>query len=139
MNSTPSNIYPSLSYEDAGRAIDWLCEAFGFEKRLVVPGPDGMIMHSELSLGPGVIMVSSSRPDQGRQSPKDLSAVNQSICVQVDNPDDHLAQAVSCGAVIIQDIKDEDYGSRGYMAKDIEGHQWYFGTYRPGEHWTNDK
>jgi len=32
------------------------------------------------------------------------------------------------GAVILQNLKDENYGSRGYMAKDIEGHHWYFGT-----------
>ena len=25
-------------------------------------------------------------------------------------------------------------GSRGYLAKDLEGNIWYFGTYRPGAH-----
>ena len=29
----------------------------------------------------------------------------------------------------------EEYGSRGYMAYDLEGNQWYFGTYRPVSHW----
>ena len=24
---------------------------------------------------------------------------------------------------------------RGYMVEDIEGHQWYFGNYRPGAYW----
>lgn len=32
-----SNIYPSLCYDDAPAAIEWLCGAFGFTKRLVVP------------------------------------------------------------------------------------------------------
>jgi uncharacterized glyoxalase superfamily protein PhnB len=35
----------------------------------------------------------------------------------------------------MRELRDEDYGSRGYMAKDLEGHVWYFGTYRPGAHW----
>ncbi|NNE10223.1 MAG: hypothetical protein HKN20_16810 [Gemmatimonadetes bacterium] len=35
-------------------------------------------------------------------------------------------------AAIIQELMDEEYGSRGYMAKDLEGNQWYFGTYQPG-------
>ena len=57
-----SDIYPSLSYDGSPAAIEWLCRAFGFTRRLVVPGQDGGIMHSELSLGSGVIMVSSSKP-----------------------------------------------------------------------------
>lgn len=32
------DIYPALTYDDAPAAIDWLCAAFGFRKRLVVPG-----------------------------------------------------------------------------------------------------
>ena len=39
------------------------------------------------------------------------------------------------GGGILQELKDEDYGSRGYMAKDLEGNHWYFGTYQPGGHW----
>ena len=133
-----SNLFPSLSYDDAPAAIEWLCRAFGFTRRLVVPGNDGAIMHSELSLGPGVIMVSSSRPDAGRVSPRSLPAVNQSVCVWVEDPDSHHARATAEGAVILQELKDEEYGSRGYMAKDPEGNHWYFGNYRPGAYWDQD-
>ena len=44
-----------------------------------VPGPGGTVMHSELSLGPGVIMVSSDEPDRGRVSPRTLPPVNQAL------------------------------------------------------------
>ena len=135
---TSSNIYPSLSYDEAPSAIEWLCRAFGFTKRLLVPGPDGTITHSELSLGSGVIMVSSAKPDAGRVSPRSLPAVNQGLCVRIDDPDAHFLQAKASGAVILQDLKNEEYGSRGYMAKDLEGHHWYFGTYRPGAFWGDD-
>ncbi len=131
-----ATIYPSLSYDDAAAAIEWLCRAFGFSKRLVVPGPDGGVVHSELSLGDGgVIMVSSAKPEQGRVSPRGLPAVNQAICVQVDDPDSHFARAKEAGAIVLQELRDEEYGSRGYMVRDPEGHQWYFGTYRPGAYW----
>lgn len=135
---TPSNIYPSLSYDDAP-SVEWLCRAFGFTKRLVVPGPDGTIVHSELSLGPGVIMVSSAKPDAGRVSPRSLPAVNQALCVRIDDPDAHYVRAKAAGAAILQELKDEEYGSRGYMAKDPEGNHWYFGTYQPGAHWGDDR
>ncbi len=131
-----ATIYPSLSYDDAAAAIEWLCRAFGFSKRLVVPGPAGGVVHSELSLGDGgVIMVSSAKPEQGRVSPRGLPAVNQAICVQVDDPDSHFARAKEAGAIVLQELRDEEYGSRGYMVRDPEGHQWYFGTYRPGAYW----
>jgi uncharacterized glyoxalase superfamily protein PhnB len=133
---TPSTIQPSLSYDDARAAIDWLCRAFGFTARLVVPGPDGTVLHSELSLGPDVIFVSSANPAQGRASPRALRGVHQSLCVLVDDPDAHHARARAAGAKILQELRDEEYGARGYVAEDPEGHRWYFGTYRPGAHWS---
>jgi uncharacterized glyoxalase superfamily protein PhnB len=131
----PSNLYPSLTYDDAPAAIEWLCRAFGFEKRLVVPGPDGRIVHSELSLGPGVVMVSSPKPEYGRVGPRSQQGASAALCVQVDDPDGHCARARAAGARILRELHDEDYGARGYMAADPEGHAWYFGTYRPGAFW----
>ena len=132
---TPGNIYPTLSYDDAPAAIGWLCRAYGFRQRLLVPGPDGTVRHSELSLGPGVIMVSSAKPEEGRFSPRSLKGLSQALCVRVEDPDAHCARARAAGAVIVQELKDEDYGSRGYTARDPEGGLWYFGTYQPGAWW----
>jgi uncharacterized glyoxalase superfamily protein PhnB len=136
--TTPANIYPALFYDDAPAAIEWLCKAFGFTRRLVVPGPDGTIVHAELSYGPGVIMVGSARPAKGCLSPQSLPGISQSLCVQVDDPDAHYARAVAGGAIIVEEPKDTDYGARGYQVKDLEGHSWYFGNYRPGAYWTED-
>ena len=41
------------------------------------------------------------------------------------------AYAQAGANTIVLDIKDEDYGGRGYTCKDIEGHLWNFGTYDP--------
>lgn len=133
-----ANIFPSLSYDDAQAAIEWLCRAFGFTERLLVPGPPGVVVHSELSLGNGVILVNSARPEEGRLSPRSLTGIQQTICVQVDDPDGHHARAHAAGAVIVQELEDTDYGARGYMAEDPEGHRWYFGNYRPGTYWKDE-
>lgn len=133
--TTTAGIYPTLTYDDAPAAIEFLCRAFGFTRRLIVPGPNNTVRHSELSLGSGVIMVSSPKPDQGRVGPRGLAGVPAGLCVHVDDPDAHLARARAAGAEIVQELKDEDYGSRGYMAKDPEGISWYFATYVPGVHW----
>ncbi|MEO1068864.1 MAG: VOC family protein, partial [Cyanobacteria bacterium J06638_6] len=62
---TVATIIPTLRYNDAARAIDWLCQAFGFEKHLVVPGENGAIAHAQLVFGNGMIMLGSAR-DVGR-------------------------------------------------------------------------
>ena len=131
-NDASARIYPALSYRDAAAAIAWLKEAFGFETLLVVPGPEGTIRHAELRLGDGIIMLGSAQAARGWLSPRDLPGVNQSLYVYVADVDAHHARAVAAGATITQPLRDTDHGSREYAATDCEGHQWDFGTYRPG-------
>jgi uncharacterized glyoxalase superfamily protein PhnB len=132
------DIYPSLIYDDAPAAIAWLCRAFGFEQRLVIHGPHDRVEHSELTFGTVVVMVSSPKPETGRLSPRALGGVSHALSIYVDDPDAHCRRARLAGAVILRDVQDEEYGARGYLAKDPEGHLWYFGTYRPGADWTED-
>lgn len=134
---SPSDIYPCLFYDDAPAAIAWLCEAFGFTRRFVVAGQGQRIEHSELSLGSGVVMVSSARPEQQRLSARSLPGVAQALSVYVADPDAHHAHATAAGARVLRPLRTEDYGARGYMALDPEGQVWYFGNYRPGEFWQD--
>jgi uncharacterized glyoxalase superfamily protein PhnB len=131
---SPSDIHPCLAYNDARGAIDWLCKAFGFTKRFVVDGANGTVEHSELSLGTGVVMVSSPKP--GRSvSPLTLGAFTQSLSVYVEDPDAHFKIAVAAGARVVRELRTEEYGARGYEVLDLENHSWYFGNYRPGAYW----
>jgi len=136
---TQSDIHPSLTYDDAPAAIDWLCRAFGFTKRFVVPGPNNRVEHSELSLGTGVVMISSAKPEDGRVSPKALSGAALALSVYVVDPDAHHAVSVAAGAQVVRPLRTEEYGARGYMVRDPEGHVWYFGNYRPGKYWENEE
>ena len=101
------------------------------------PCSDDRVEHSELSLGSAVIMVSSPKPESGRVGPRALGGISHALSFRIDDPDAHCRQAKAAGAEIIHDLKDEDFGSRGYMARDPEGHLWYFGTYRPGTYWDD--
>jgi len=133
--ATKAGVIPTLRYRDAAAAIDWLCAAFGFERHLVVPGEHGAIAHAQLTFGNGMIMLGSARDDDfGRlqKPPRDVGGVcTQSAYVVVLDADAHYARAVAAGAEIVIDIKDEDYGGRGYSCRDPEGHLWNFGTYDP--------
>ena len=132
---SPSDIYPSVTYNDAATAIEWLCSAFGFQKRFVVAGGGGRIEHSELSFGTGVVMVGSAKPELGRLSPVGMAGVCQALSVFVEDPDAHYQVAVAAGAKVIRELRTEDYGARGYEVLDPENHVWYFGNYRAGEYW----
>lgn len=131
-------ISSALFYDDAAKAIDWLCRAFGFEVRLKVEGKGGRIQHSELTFGDGLIMAASAGGESGRpvplpcKSPRSLGGANtQSLCVYVDDADAHCKAARAAGAKIVEEPKTTDYGEeywadRGYRAEDLEGHQWFF-------------
>ena len=56
-----TSIIPSILYKDATAAIEWLCTAFGFEKHLIVPGENGLIVHAQLTLGSIMIMTGSAQ------------------------------------------------------------------------------
>jgi uncharacterized glyoxalase superfamily protein PhnB/DNA-binding XRE family transcriptional regulator len=122
-------ITPTLIYEDSLAAVAFLEKAFGFVARVKVPGENGQIVHSELMLGDGLIMVghvSMSPSVQGRMvSPKSIGKTTQSLFVFVEDLDEHLARAQAEGAQIVQPIQ-EGYGFRRYRALDPEGHEWCF-------------
>lgn len=131
-NAVP-NIFPQLIYDDAPAALEWLSRAFGFVKGEVIEGPDGTIAHSEMHYGAGTIMPKSPMADSefGMKSPRTLGGVNQVIYVTVEDTDAHCERARAAGAEILMEPRDMDYGPRNYVARDIEGHIWSFGNYRP--------
>jgi uncharacterized glyoxalase superfamily protein PhnB len=132
---TVSTVIPAMRYRDAPAAIEWLCTAFGFEKHLVVPDGQGGIAHAELSFGRGMIMLGGVKKGefdaQMIQPDETGGRETQSCYLIVADADVHYAQAKAAGAKILIDIKDEDYGGRGYSCSDPEGHIWSFGTYDP--------
>jgi uncharacterized glyoxalase superfamily protein PhnB len=132
----PSVAIPCMRYRDAPAAIDWLCEAFGFQCQMVVPGSGGAIAHAQLTLNGGMIMLGSvsndneygkhlAQPDQigGRET--------QTVYLHVEDADQVCERARAAGAIIMQEPADTDYGSRGFMCRDPEGHIWNVGTYDP--------
>ena len=130
-----TSVIPVLRYRNAPAAIDWLCSSFGFERQLVVPGDDGTIAHAQLRFGNGMIMLGSVTDTEfGRlmKQPDEVGGCEtQTTYVIVADADVVYARAKGAGAQILLDIKDEDYGGRGFTCRDPEGHIWNFGTYDP--------
>ena len=120
-------ITPNVFYDDPAAALDWLAKTFGFEVRMSMPGPDGGIMHAEMQVADGVIMMSPTSAGEEWSAPKSLGgSVTQSLYIYVDDIDGHCARARAAGANIVSDLEDMFWGDRTYVATDPEGHRWTF-------------
>lgn len=137
MKEYKSCIIPTMRYKNARRAIDWLCNVFGFEKHQIVEGKNNTIVHAQLTYGNSMIMLGSENENEyGKlvKTPLSLDGNNtQAPYIVVEKIDEHYEKAVAAGAKILMEIKDEEYGGRGYTCKDIEEFMWNFGSYDPWE------
>jgi uncharacterized glyoxalase superfamily protein PhnB len=124
-----------MAYRNAPEAIEWLCRVFGFEKHAVYPGPENTIMHAELTLGDGMIMLGSvtdTAYSRFRKQPDEIGgAETQSVSLIVGDADAVCERAKTAGAEILFDIEDKPYGGRGFTCRDLEGRIWNVGTYDP--------
>jgi uncharacterized glyoxalase superfamily protein PhnB/predicted enzyme related to lactoylglutathione lyase len=115
-SAPPGPVVPRLSYKDVGKAIPWLCGAFGFAERLrTPPETDGSIRHAQLAIGAGSVILTcqqESRP--------------QVIMVPVKDIDSHCEHATRFGARVVNPLATHAYGERQYTAEDLEGHHWTF-------------
>lgn len=130
-----ARMIPAMRYRDPNAAVDWLCQAFGFEKHNVFTDANGQVMHAELAYGGSVMMLGPvADNDFGKylKTPDETGeAVTQVVYILVDDPDAHYAKAKVAGAEILRDIQDQDYGGRDYTCRDPQGQIWSFGSYDP--------
>jgi uncharacterized glyoxalase superfamily protein PhnB len=133
--STTQTIFPALRYSDASAAIAWLERAFDARRKSVYEGPDGLVMHAEVSIAGNLVMFGNTRDDgYPVRSPKDVGSVTASIYVALPDAaavDALYARAAAAGAEIVRPPYDTDYGSHDFGARDLDGNYWSFGTYRP--------
>ena len=119
-------ITPYLHYHDVAAAISWLQRAFGFTERFSMPDAERGIIHAEMTYAEGVIMLGPVSEEQKGLSPRDLSGVNQSLYIYVNNLNRHYIQAKEAKADIVMEPETMFWGDRIYAALDLEGHQWTF-------------
>ncbi len=126
LSSTRSTVIPGLHYRNATEAIDWLCRVFGFHKHAIHAGPGNTVMHAELTLGGGMLMLGSARENAAAGQP-----ISHGISLVVTDADAVYARAVAASAGILQPVQDKPQGGRGFTCRDGEGHVWHVGTYDP--------
>ena len=118
---------PYFGYRQAKEAMAFLGSAFGFETITAYENDDGAIMHGEMRMGDAFLMVGTVEGD-GPQPGAD-----HGIYLTVEDVDAHFERAKAAGAVVVWAPHDTPFGTRRYRVKDIEGYEWSFGTYAPGQ------
>jgi uncharacterized glyoxalase superfamily protein PhnB len=131
-----SSVIPGMRYRDALGMIDWLCRAFGFEKQAVYASEDGNVMHAQLVFGNGMVMIGSvtsgTATSKLLKQPDEIGGMEtQLTSLIVSDCDAIYATAKAAGAVMVQDLKEMDYGGKSFMCRDPEGHIWGVGSYNP--------
>jgi len=111
-------IVPYMLVADAAAFIAFLETAFGAQTRFKVPTESGGVMHGEIALGDGLLMIS----DAGEPwAPAHL-------CHYVPDTDSTYAKALAAGAVSIAPPETKDYGQRVAGVKDPAGNTWWICT-----------
>ena len=128
-NTPQPNVWPILIYDDAPAAIRFLVAVFGFEETMVVPGEgNGEIAHAQLRWPEGGGIMLSSYKKEAEVSFG--TPGGGSVYVVTDAPDAVFERAMAAGAPLVREMREEDYGSRGFSVRDPEANVWSFGTYR---------
>jgi len=102
-------VIPELGYPDIGKAIDWLCDAFGFTLRLRIGNH-----RAQMNVGDGAVVLTELAEGQ-------RCDLGHSVMVRVGNVDQHCARAVEHGAKVVRPPADYPYGERQYAVEDFAG------------------
>ena len=119
-------ITPQLTVDNAAQTIDWYKRALGAEEMSRSVGPDGKIMHAELTIGDSRFMVNDAM--MGAKGPKALGGSPASLWLYVEDSDALFTRAVGAGAKVQMPLADQFWGDRGGAVADPAGYTWWIAT-----------
>lgn len=125
-----STITPYLIFADAAKAIEFYQQAFGAVELFRMPTPDGKVAHAEIKIGNAPLMLAGEYPDMGYHGIQHYGGSPVSIMLYVEDCDALFHQAVSAGATVKQELKDQFYGDRSGSVTDPFGYSWHISTHK---------
>jgi uncharacterized glyoxalase superfamily protein PhnB len=106
-------VIPVVAYADLGKAIDWLCDVFGFTVRVRIADH-----RAQLNVGDGALVL--------RKTDEGFAESGDSVMVRLEDVDGHYEHAKQRGARIVESPTDFPYGERQYTVEDFAGREWKF-------------
>jgi uncharacterized glyoxalase superfamily protein PhnB len=138
MAAPEQRVIPMLSYEDVGRAADWITQAFGFKEIERFAEDDGTVTHVTLTLEGGIVFLGYPSPHyrgpkrhaeecEAARRWRETPYVVDGVMVSVADVEAHFERARAAGATILSEPEEnEAIGERRYRVEDVEGHRWMF-------------
>ena len=115
---------PYLIVKDASAAIDFYKRAFGAKELCRMLGPDGKIMHAEITIGDSHVMLGDESSANEIKSPQTLKGTASALFLYVEDVDACFKQAVKAGAKETQPLQNMFWGDRFGKLTDPSGHRW---------------
>jgi PhnB protein len=121
---------PQLVVHDADAAIRFYRAAFGADELVRNLAPDGRVMHCELLMFGGRVLVVDDFEADPAASPSRLGGSTVRLHLYVPDVDGVYARAVELGATGLAEPHDAFWGDRYAMLRDPYGHLWSLGEPR---------
>jgi PhnB protein len=122
-------VTPYLGVRNAVRALDFYKEAFGAKERMRLAAPDGRVMHAEIEIEGGLVMIADEFPEKGLPSPQQLNGTPVIVHFYVKDVDATVGRAAAAGCRVVDPVADKFYGDRAGCVQDPFGHIWSFATH----------
>ncbi len=123
-------VTPHLVCDGAARAIEFYQQAFGAGSAGTMLGPDGRVMHAQVTLGDSHVMLVDENRQFGMLGPKSLNGSPVTIHLYVDDVDAVYQRAVGAGAKAVMPPADMFWGDRYGVLEDPFGHRWSIATHQ---------
>jgi PhnB protein len=120
---------PYIVVRGAAKAIEWYEKALGAKKRVVMPAPDGSVMHAELAINGSALMMGDENLQMGAKSPETIGGSASGVHIYVADTDKLFARAVAAGATVEMPPADMFWGDRYCKFVDPFGHKWSIATH----------
>lgn len=128
----PDSICPILAHlvvNNGAEAITFYTNAFGAVPQGAHYTPDGKLMHAELKIGSGRLMLADEFPSFGSLSPKSLGGSPVVLNLYSEDVDTLFDRAVKAGAVVTMPLGNQFWGDRYGQVTDPFGHRWALGQH----------
>ncbi|MFI6371492.1 VOC family protein [Streptomyces sp. NPDC050546] len=117
-----------IMVDGAANAIDFYTRAFGATELFRLGGPDGRIVHAEVTIHGSTVMLGDAEGPLF-SAPTAIGGTTVGLHVFVDDVDALAQQATAAGAELLQPPTDQFHGDRTAILKDPYGHVWVFLTH----------
>jgi PhnB protein len=124
------SVTPALVVKDAKKAIAFYKKAFDAQEVMVMPAPDGKIMHAELKIGDSILMLGEECPEMQNKSAESFGGSPISLNIYLADADAAYKKAVSAGAKGVKPPEDAFWGDRYCAVKDPFGYSWGLLTHK---------